>query len=67
MDKSCSHHSSFTICIGSYFATMEAVLILSTIARRFRLRRLPGHEVEVFPALSLRPKHGLPVMLESRR
>ncbi|HWS87369.1 MAG TPA: cytochrome P450 [Pyrinomonadaceae bacterium] len=54
------------LCIGNYFATMEAVLILATIARRFRLRLLPGHEVEVLPALSLRPKHGLKVRLEAR-
>jgi cytochrome P450 len=54
------------LCIGNYFAAMEAVLILSTVARRFRLRLPRGHEVEVFPALSLRPKHGLPVRLEAR-
>ncbi|HEX8119413.1 MAG TPA: cytochrome P450 [Pyrinomonadaceae bacterium] len=55
------------LCIGNYFATMEAVLILSTVARRFRLGLLPGHPVEPLPALSLRPKHGLKVKLESRR
>jgi cytochrome P450 len=54
------------LCIGNYFATMEAVLILSTIAQRFRLRLVPGHEVEVLPALSLRPKRGLKVKLEER-
>ena len=54
------------LCIGNYFATMEAVLILATIARRFRLRLAPGHNVEVLPALSLRPKHGLKVRLEAR-
>ncbi|MBV9924612.1 MAG: cytochrome P450 [Acidobacteria bacterium] len=52
------------LCIGNYFATMEAVLILSTIARRFRL--LPAQEVEVLPALSLRPKYGLKMKLEAR-
>jgi cytochrome P450 len=55
------------LCIGNYFATMEAVLILATIARRFRLRLAHGREVEVFPALSLRPKHGLKVKLEARQ
>ncbi|MDT5268578.1 MAG: hypothetical protein QOH49_764, partial [Acidobacteriota bacterium] len=55
------------LCIGNYFATMEAVLILSTIAQRFRLRLVPGREVEVFPALSLRPKRGVMVELEGRQ
>jgi cytochrome P450 len=54
------------LCIGNYFATMEAVLILAAIARRFRLRLAPGHKVEVLPALSLRPRHGLRMRLESR-
>ena len=54
------------LCIGNYFATMEAVLILVTIAQRFRLRLVPGHKLEVLPALSLRPKHGLKVTLEAR-
>ena len=54
------------LCIGNYFATMEAVLILSTIARRFRLRLANGPAVEVLPALSLRPKHGLQVVLDTR-
>ena len=55
------------LCIGNYFATMEAVLILSTIAQRFRLRLAPGQTVEPFPAISLRPKRGVLVRLEERR
>jgi cytochrome P450 len=54
------------LCIGNYFATMEAVLILATIAQRFRLRLAPGHNVELLPAMSLRPKNGVPVRLERR-
>ena len=54
------------LCIGNYFATMEAVLVLSTVARRFRLRLAPGREVELLPAITLRPKRGLKVTLESR-
>ena len=53
-------------CIGNSFALMEAVLILSTVAQRFRLRLAPGHKVEVLPALSLRPKGGVRVRLERR-
>jgi cytochrome P450 len=54
------------LCIGNYFATMEAVLILSTVAQRFRLRLAPGQTVEPFPAISLRPKGGVTMKLESR-
>jgi len=53
-------------CIGNSFALMEAVLILSTIAQRFRLRLAHGHAVEMLPALSLRPKNGVRVRLERR-
>ncbi|HEX8503199.1 MAG TPA: cytochrome P450 [Pyrinomonadaceae bacterium] len=55
------------LCIGSYFATMEAVLVLSTIARRFRLRLVPGQRVELLPAVALRPKGGVMMRLESRQ
>jgi cytochrome P450 len=54
------------LCIGNYFATMEAVLILATIAQRFRLRLVPGHNVELLPAMSLRPKNGVRMQLGRR-
>jgi cytochrome P450 len=53
-------------CIGNSFAMMEAVLILASVARRFRLRLVPGHTVELLPAMSLRPKDGVRVKLERR-
>lgn len=53
-------------CIGNAFAMMETVLVLATIAQRFRLRHAPGHTVELLPAMSLRPKDGVLVKLESR-
>ncbi|HEX3559271.1 MAG TPA: cytochrome P450 [Pyrinomonadaceae bacterium] len=53
-------------CIGNSFALMEAVLVLATIARRFRLRLVPGHAVGLLPAMSLRPKGGVHVRLEKR-
>jgi cytochrome P450 len=53
-------------CIGNSFAMMEAVLVLATIARRFRLRLVPGHTVGLLPAMSLRPKNGVLVKLERR-
>lgn len=54
------------VCIGASFAMMEAVLLLATIAQRFRVRLVPGHPVELLPSITLRPKHGIRVQLERR-
>ncbi|GAC1701652.1 MAG: cytochrome P450 [Candidatus Acidiferrum sp.] len=53
-------------CIGNTFALMEATLIVATIAQRFRLRLVPGHIVEPLASITLRPKNGILVTLESR-
>lgn len=55
------------LCIGQSFAMMEAVLVLATIARRFRLRLVPGHPIELFPSVTLRPRRGLRMTVEARR
>jgi cytochrome P450 len=47
------------VCIGDRFATMEAVLILATIARRFRLERTSDVELVPFPSITLRPAGGV--------
>jgi cytochrome P450 len=54
-------------CIGNGFALMEAVLILATLARRFRLSLVPGQEVRATPYVTLRPEPGIRVRLEARR
>jgi cytochrome P450 len=53
-------------CIGQSLALMEAVLILATIAQRFRLSLAPGHRVEPWPTLTLRPRYGMRMVLEVR-
>jgi cytochrome P450 len=53
-------------CIGNTFALMEAVLILATIARKFRLRLVANHPVVPLASITLRPRHGVRVRLESR-
>ena len=45
-------------CVGEGFAWTEAVLILTTLARRWRLRLLPGRAVETQPRITLRPGRG---------
>lgn len=54
------------VCIGAGFATMEATLLLATIAQRYRLRLAPGHRVEPLASITLRPKHGVHMELEAR-
>ncbi|MGE0129677.1 MAG: cytochrome P450 [Blastocatellales bacterium] len=54
------------LCIGEHFAWMEGVLVLATIAQRFRMRLTPGHPVEMQPLVTLRPKHGMRMVLEER-
>src|SRR6266849_312109 len=53
-------------CIGNSFALMEATLILATIARKFRLRLVANHPVVPLASITLRPRHGVRVKLESR-
>ena len=54
------------ICIGGSFAMTEAVLILATLAQKFRLRLVPGHPVEPQALFTLRAKHGIRMTLEPR-
>jgi cytochrome P450 len=55
------------ICIGAAFAMAEAMLILATIAQRYRLHRKPGHPVEPQGLITLRPRYGLQMQLERRQ
>jgi cytochrome P450 len=54
------------ICIGAAFAMTEAILILATIAQRYRLRLNPRHPIEPQGLITLRPRHGLRMCLERR-
>jgi cytochrome P450 len=54
-------------CIGEQFAWMEGVLLLSTLAQRFRFRLAPGAKVEPEALITLRPRGGLPMIADERR
>jgi cytochrome P450 len=53
-------------CIGNQFAMMEAHLIVATLAQRYRLHLVPGHQVEPWPLITLRPRHGMRMRVERR-
>ncbi|MHC5537719.1 cytochrome P450, partial [Singulisphaera rosea] len=55
------------ICIGNAFAMMESVLLLATIARRFRLRLAPEAVVKPLPTMTLRADGGISMVIGSRR
>jgi cytochrome P450 len=55
------------VCIGQTLAMNEAVLILASLAQRYRLRLAPDQVVQPQATLTLRPKYGLKMTLEQRR
>jgi cytochrome P450 len=55
------------ICIGNNFALMEAALVLATIAQKFRLRLAPDADVAPLPTMTLRPAHGVKVVLSKSK
>jgi cytochrome P450 len=54
------------LCIGNTFATMEATLLLATIAQRFRFTLAPRASVTPLLSVTLRPAHGIPMILSAR-
>lgn len=53
-------------CIGESFAWMEGILVLATIAQKWRLHLVPDHPVELLQLINLRPKYGMKMILQSR-
>lgn len=54
------------ICIGNAFAMMEAVLVLVTVARRFRVRATSARPLALVPSVTLRPKNGVRLVVHRR-
>jgi cytochrome P450 len=54
-------------CIGGSFAMTESVLLLASIAQRFRLTTMPDPPVVPEPSFTLRPKYGIKMRIEARR
>lgn len=54
------------LCIGNSFAMMETVLILTTMAQRFKLKLKSGQTITPLPSITLRPANGVKMILEKR-
>lgn len=54
------------VCIGENFAWMEGVLVLATLAQKWRMRLAADQPVELQPLVTLRPKYGMRMTVEQR-
>lgn len=54
------------VCIGEQFAIMEGVLLLATLAQRWRLHLVHEQKIELWPQITLRPRRSILMQLESR-
>lgn len=54
------------MCIGEHFAWMEGILVLATIARRWRAGLVAGAKVVPHPTITLRPRGGIPMTVRAR-
>ena len=53
-------------CIGEGFAWMEGILLIATLAQKWRLQLVPHHPVALKPVITLRPKHGMKMIASMR-
>jgi cytochrome P450 len=53
-------------CIGEQFAWMEGILILATIAQKWKLRYLGSSPPDIEPRITLRPASSLNMRIEKR-
>jgi cytochrome P450 len=54
-------------CIGEAFAWLEAVLVLATLAQKWRVVPVPETEAVPEPSTTLRPRNGMTLKLKRRR
>ena len=54
------------VCIGEQFAWMEGVLLIATIAQKWKMRLAPGQVVEPKAMVTLRPRYGMRMVIEAR-
>ena len=54
------------VCIGETFAKIESLLVLATIAQRFKLALVPGQSIAPEPRMILWPKNGILMRLNQR-
>jgi cytochrome P450 len=53
-------------CIGETFAWIEGILVIATIARRWKMQVMFEYPIVLQPLVTLRPKHGIQMKLIDR-
>ena len=53
-------------CIGESFAWTEGILLLATFARKWNLSLMPEQKIGLQPLITLRPKYGMRMRIETR-
>ena len=51
-------------CIGESFAWMEGTLVLAALAKDWAPQVAEGYKLELFPSITMRPKRGMPMILQ---
>ncbi len=51
------------MCIGATFATMEIKIVLATLLQRFRVELAPSARIDRRVAITMAPKHGMPMRI----
>jgi cytochrome P450 len=52
------------VCIGERFAWTEGVLVLATLAQRWKMKLAPGQKVDTKAVITLRPRDGICMVVE---
>ena len=54
------------VCIGEHFAMMEGILLIAALMQRWKFHLLPNQKVELWPQITLRPRHSIYFSLAQR-
>ncbi len=52
-------------CIGESFSWAEGVILIAILARKWKLRLDPGQRIATDPLITMRPKYGMKMKIES--
>jgi cytochrome P450 len=52
------------LCVGSYFAKYEGMVVLSLILQHFEISPVPGYKLDLIPSITLRAREGIRLSLK---